>query len=426
MRALLARTRKTLDLAKPEDPDYAQLRCTVARAALFEAKLAPFEKADPWTKPLAELNLRYLALSQRAKELNETVTDKPIPLVESMTLEEPMEHKAAETKQEGEWTVVSGTEYLVPLTATATSGAPGRPLMTYPLSPGMVGSTRLASFAGLFDEYRWEQCEIEYVPTCPMTRAGAMVGFCTADVNEEPFNSETGVGVVRDAVSRPGAIANSVIARVKYGVSFPQQAVYYTANNEVPNLEVGGLFSVAAVSTIDVGDLGLTLLHYRVAFRQSTNQRATPDSNVRGPTTGSLSFTNEVINAGETMSNTATLFNPCTFGSGSSTESIACAVIASLSDGTFGPTWRNFHSDGEAIELMVGRRIWFRLDAASSALYWYSSLGAVLASPPPAYTYHDTYNGALVADSSFNFNAGTAPSMTWENIMSWQTRADFQ
>jgi len=130
-------------------------------------------------------------------------------------------------------------------------------------------------FSQLYDLFAWDELIIETVSMAPTSTPGGFMGFCDADVLDEQLIFETGSNVIQAGVAAPNNQIWSAFASSQVGINFPQQACYYTANTDNPNLMVAGLFHEESIGAVAASfPFHLVWLHYKARFFQSSGDRA--------------------------------------------------------------------------------------------------------------------------------------------------------
>jgi len=74
---------------------------------------------------------------------------------------------------------VRGTEALDPLITVPSNGP--QEVLTYQLNPMSTSFSRLASIAAIFEKFRWKKLRLRYLPNCPTTFVGSVLGYLEYD-----------------------------------------------------------------------------------------------------------------------------------------------------------------------------------------------------------------------------------------------------
>ncbi len=354
---------------------------------------------------LGELFLELDSVRTERSEHERTPGFEPEPIATAVELDsEMMKTEEKEESRDGA-TVVSGTTYLTTLATGSTTLVPGASGFVQPLSPSFFGGSRLTAFTNLFDLWRARKLVFEYVPLCPTTTPGAIVGYCEPDVmGDTQVVSPVGAGTVRDALARPGAEANSVFARMAYGISFPQQAWYYTSNNDSPNLSIAGNFNLLAASTLPAAtSYGLILCHYEIEFMQATQAQVASSISNYYPASMNADFSGAALVIDQAFYCPSSAFAVPGLGQGF----IGVGTVSNLNDATTPSIWRNltWGDARKALTVTYGTRLWFRLDVSGGSVIFYPSLGGAIAGANPSAS-------AVNGDCLYNANTLTPATST--------------
>jgi len=316
--------------------------------------------------------------SEALKKLEEGISH-PIPVINSFRLDSQMFHEEEKVEKSDDGVIVQGSEFLSSVVSGV--GGSGVPIFCHPLSPVAFGGGRLGAFADLYDMYQWTELIFEWIPTAGSDHGGSVVAFCDPDIMADASNAETGDAALRDATSRPGSEMNQIFLRTAYGVNFPQQAVFYTANTDSPNLMFSGLFSmikVGAMATQSITDaIGTIIVHYKIKFLQASSLRSTTFMNVY-PASGTVLWFgfNQTINQSFYVGAAAWegTFGLLPLGC------IGVCTVASFVDVTTPASWRSLRA-GEskyAVTVAIGTRLWFRKTPDNNSLLFFPSAGTAI------------------------------------------------
>jgi len=325
--------------------------------------------------------------------------EKPVPVMNTFTLSGEMDHHSETVKTEGESTVVEGSEYLGTITTTAACLA-GTCLFSMPITPALIGGARLAAMARLFDLYEILEMIIEYVPMCASTTAGNVIGFCTADIAENPMLEAVGEDVVRNAMARPGSATAQVFSRTGFAIALPQQAVYFTEQFEDANLAVAGSFYLTTPGDLVAAlPLGLMYCHYKVKFSQATFVDAA-QSPVSSIASSVWNFGGAALAAGQTYYLGAAFCTNLPLVP----DALYQMVIGSVTGGGVFNQVRTL--EGQPFELQAGTLVYTRWDEAGNNFALYPSFSAAASGTRDF--------GVLVSAGGYAVLAGR--SITFERI----------
>lgn len=165
---------------------------------------------------------------------------------------------------------VSGTDLLGAVTSVNAGNMPGDLLVIQPIAPGAFGTTRLSAYDTLYQRYRFLSLRIKYVPTCPVTTPGALIGYSDFDANNVLIaNSPENLKI---AAAHENEAPNQVSQPQWYDMSqagtftdlFTQSGVDGDSDER---LELQGYFYLIAASAL-TGNLacGNLYLEYEVLF----------------------------------------------------------------------------------------------------------------------------------------------------------------
>jgi len=382
-------------------------------ATLMAAQPARIKLRDDLQARIALAQKEYDAERAHFHDAAESY-EKPIPVTTSFEIPSKVfkEEERVEPTKDG--VLIAGTEFLGSFSTPAITVGGGGSLFTWPLSPAVFGGSRLQAFSQMYDMFRIVAMHFEYIPICPSSTAGALVGYTLSDIMDDPSSTRGGDVVTRDAVSREGAETNQVFKPTVYGVSLPQQALYYTTNQEVPNLMFAGLFNLLEVNPIAVNTtIGLINCHYEIEFLNASSIRfAGTTSRTIIDSSPSFVGLTETINQAFFVT-TAQWATPALIPG-----EIGEGVMTAANDGANGTTWRSLRTgdDRATVNLGQGIRLWFRLDSAGTNILFYPSLGAAIVGHDAA-TDPGTPSDAYI-NSATTTLAGTA-SITITGVRIW-------
>lgn len=105
---------------------------------------------------------------------------------------------------------ITGVEYVtqvsVNTTANTTPGVSGDIIYTLPLAPICLPGTDLYKEAQFWEKWRWNKVHIHYIPSCPSTTNGALIGWAETDIGRATFGIlSDGASRVREALARKSA-----------------------------------------------------------------------------------------------------------------------------------------------------------------------------------------------------------------------------
>lgn len=363
---------------------------------------------------LGPLLLEHAALQEserkREEELEHGEWEMPVPIATAVQLDSEMQRTEEKVDSRDGATIVAGCVYLNTITTGAQGPQAGSSIFAQPLSPTFFGGSRLTAFANLFDLWRARRLVFEWVPLCPTTETGAVVGYCEPDVMGDPLCvTAPGAANVRDAMARPGAESNSLYVRTAYGINFPQQAWYYTANNDVPNLSIAGVFNLLCVSGLNATtSFGMLLCHYEIEFMQATQTQVSSSIANYYPSSTVALFTGVSLVTNAAFFTTYANFAPATLVQGT----IGVGTVVSYNDQTTNQNWRSltFGDAKKAVTVTVGTRLWFRLDVSGANVIFYPSLGGVIGGANPGAAsqwgdcFYNTASNAAAAGTSLTFD----------------------
>jgi len=231
---------------------------------------------------------------------------------------------------------------------------------------------------------------------------------------DDPSCTESLDVVTRDAIAREGAETNQVFTRAQYAVNLPQQAVYYCANQENPNLMFAGLFSMIEINAIAVNTtIGMVTCHYEIEFLSASSIR------FAGQTVRTVSDNTCAI-TGQTMTiNQAFFATIANWGVNLAPGEVGVCVMTSFADGGANVAWRSlrFGDDRETLNLGQGVRLWFRLDSPGANILFFPADGGGLIGHDAA-TDPGTPSDALI--NSFTQAIPGVTTMSMTQIRIWK------
>jgi len=93
-------------------------------------------------------------------------------------------------------TSILGTDFISTISSIFSSSEgknsyaqPGDVLMSIPLNPKQIQSTRLQTMGSLYEKFLFRKCSIRYTPIAPSTTVGQLVGYVEYDVENQPPES---------------------------------------------------------------------------------------------------------------------------------------------------------------------------------------------------------------------------------------------
>lgn len=179
-----------------------------------------------------------------------------------------------------------GSEYLTPVSIpTAFYGTgpvvipAGGVLFSMPLNPLYFEGLRVGAELNNYSQFRIRRLAIEYVPTCPATQPGALVGVVMPGSTSNPTLSGSSQ-CLRDAMERPGAAAFGVFTPAVTGQGSDQLPWYDTETLDDSTLSVPGIFYLLAATDISGSttlsvDLGMLWMHYDIEVRDPAFENQT-------------------------------------------------------------------------------------------------------------------------------------------------------
>jgi len=373
------------------------------------------KEMDKLLEALVPLQKEKNELVKEAKAMSEKYSgdeEVAVPTQHTFKISGEMEEKEqTESSKDGE-TTISGSVFLQAVsTGTTANASAGSPLATWPLAPPYFGNSRLTSFAGLYDLYEWLECIIEWRPIVSANTGGTVVGYCQPDIMVDQSVFQLGSAEVRDALSHNGSDLNSLFMYAAYVISMPQQAVYYTANNEVPNLAIAGTFNMDTGNAAIPGAtaLGILFMHYKIRFFQPSAARVGTNNINTISTAQVVAFNAVVLTVNQAFFDVAAALNSIV----TTRQQIASLVVESFSDSTTPVSWRTLrYGDGASTMVIgVGTRLWCRMDTTGTSVIFYPSFGAaVIGTVGVAGSFNDGFYNTATNTT----NAGA--SITFNNI----------
>jgi len=361
--------------------------------------LLAFHVADKKDKNTSSsLAQRVLALTEEHEKEHEEhhddpITEHPVPVTTAIKIKHGLGHGEQSEQGHGDIVRIRGNAMLGMLATGSPAPPSGSCVFSWPLTPALFGDSRLTTLAQTFDLYKWHFCVVEWVPICPTSTAGAIIGFCSPDVMTDSTVLDSGNVMLRDAMSRQGSETNSVIERCAYNISLPQQQVYYTADTDVPNLMTAGTFQMVSVGSLAPNTtFGILYIHYDIEFSSPTSERvASTDVTTYGTTV--LAFNGNALTTNQAFFNGSAQFG--SIGTYLVRGMIGCCTVVTVTDVTTPITWRTLrYGEGTAnLSINVGTKLWFRVDVANNNVIYYPSFGAAIngANPSAANQYSDTF-----------------------------------
>jgi len=353
------------------------------------------------------------------KEEENPITEHPIPVTTAIKIKHGLNHGEQTESGHGDTIRIRGNAMLGMLATGSPAPPSGSCVFSWPLPPALFGDSRLTTLAQTYDLYKWHSCVMEWVPICPATTAGAVIGFCSPDAMSDATVLDSGNVMLRDAMSRQGSETNSIIERCAYNISVPQQQVYYTADTDVPNLMTAGVFTMVNVASLSPSTtFGILYAHYDLEFSSPTSERAT-SSDVVTYGVFTASFSTIVLTNNQAYA--TTLANMTGLTAGLVRGQIACGTVVEVTDSATPATWRLLRY-GEGVATMnvnVGIKLWYRLDVSGVNVIFYPSFGAALngANPSAANQYGDTFYNTTTVTCS----AGTGFKLDYNQIWTLPT-----
>jgi len=270
--------------------------------------------------------------------------------------------------------------------------------------------------ASLYDLWKIRKLIFEFVSFEGSAVGGAISAGVITDVNEDPYAFISGNAALRDMSERPGATDVQIFGATAFAFETPQQAVYYCANSDVPNLTWAGLFTVLQMNQIAASSIGAITLHYELEFLADSSAR-TPASSIPAVAGNLANFT--------ALTETANQAFFCAAGGGSMNVGltpgfVGSAVINAIVLGGVAAAFFSALKSGESSEpfsITVGRRIWFRLDGTGSNYLFYPSYGAAVGG-------HDSATdpgsiGSTIRNTATLATGANTPTLTFEQVSFW-------
>lgn len=302
---------------------------------------------------------------------------------ESMSHPEPATHAAPNGN-----IIISGSEYLgravVPAVNAGTSTLPAGGVLFYTqLSPLAFDGSRIKQLSQMFEQWRFHSLIIEYVPTCPTTTSGGIVGYCTGDIQQNTSLVQ-GDGGVREAFSRAGSLSLAVWEKGAFHMNKTQQEWYFTALVGEPELTIPGSFQLVANTDFAIStttqQLGQVFCHYVLEFRVPA---------VEDTAQFSYSQNNGNLNAAlvATAVQNPVNYPAANFGLGAAFQDegvIGYATVVAVDDtGPGNANWRTWASPttGDQYTIAPGMVLFFRYAANAGGFYYmFPSLGDAISS----------------------------------------------
>ncbi len=284
--------------------------------------------------------------------------------------------------------VISGSEYLgrvvVPYVSSGTGTVPAGGVLFYTqLSPLTFDGSRIRQLSQMYEQWRFSHLVIEYVPNCPTTSAGGLVGYCTGDISQNT-SLVTGDGGVREAFSRAGSMSMAVWEHGAFALNASQQKWYFTALNDTPELSIPASFQLISNTdftvTSSATQLGQIFCHYVLEFRVPSVEDNSAFS--YSASNGNLTFSGIARVADDAVVLPLANFAP---GAAFQDEGVVgyCTIVAADDTGPASAVWRTWASPvtGDTYTLGPGMLLFFRaiqLNAANKYWVFFPTLSAAL------------------------------------------------
>ncbi len=284
--------------------------------------------------------------------------------------------------------IVSGSEYLgrvvVPYVTAGSGTVPAGGCLFYSqLSPLSFDGSRIRQLSQMYEQWRFRSLVIEYVPNCPTTTAGGVVGYCTGDVSQNT-SLVVGDGGVREAFSRAGSLSMAVWEHGKFELQSTQQKWYFTALIGEPELSIPGSFMLISNTDFTVSttatQLGQIFVHYVIEYRVPSVEDTSSFNYAAGA--GSMNFAGVARGVGDAITIPAANFAP---GVSFQDEGVVgyCTIVACDDTGPGNANWRTWVSPatGDQYTMSNGMVLFFRWSqpgSASANWAFFPSLAAAL------------------------------------------------
>lgn len=327
------------------------------------------------------------------------------PIAEGHKIHGEMSHPSPKTHAEPNGNIaISGSEYLgrvvVPAVNAGTGSVPAGGCLFYTqLSPLSFDGSRINQLSQMFEQWRFNKLVIEYVPNCPTTTAGGVVGYCTGDIQQNQ-SLVTGDGGVREAFSRAGSLALPVWEHGAFHMNATQQKWYYTALVGAPELTIPGSFQLIANTDFSVTttavQLGQVWCHYDLEFRVPSVEDTAAFS--YSANNGNITFSGLTLSA-----NNIVAIPEANFPLGASFKDmgvVGYATIVAYDDTGPGTSqWRTWNSPatGDTFTLGPGMVLFFRYQLGLNSNTW---------------TFYPTLGDAISDVASADAQGGTAWTAT--------------
>lgn len=116
---------------------------------------------------------------------------------------------------------------------------PGDVVFDLKLNPASMAVTRMAKIASLFQKFKFTRCSLNYVPSCPATTPGSLLGFVQMDVSQDPV-AGGGATLLQIAASQYGAVSTNVYAPYSWALRNIDPALsYYVDAKQSPDERLG-------------------------------------------------------------------------------------------------------------------------------------------------------------------------------------------
>lgn len=307
--------------------------------------------------------------------------------------------------------IIRGSEFLAQISLPPNIGGnpvsvpQGGTLFTMPLNPLYSDGLRVARELSLYDQFRVKRFVVEYVPLCPSTQPGGIIGVVIPNASQNT-SLLGGQLATRDALSRPGSAIISAFKNAAIRENFQQQKWYYVNDDDDANLSIPGMLQI--MNALDYSSsgtaatpLGLLWLHYEFQVRSEAYTEPPP-----------LRF--NAPSSSIAMNSAATAHSPVTISSATfgvafkdqgvvGWFNIAAIDLGTLADPLFF-AWEN-PVTGVVTQLAPGMTIFFRYRAQSDLYLLYPSFG-------------DAMDDAAEDDRAFQWSAGVASTAS-RGIKAW-------
>jgi hypothetical protein len=129
--------------------------------------------------------------------------------------------------QNGDCLIFRGVEYVTAVKAySSTASSPGNPgdiIFMQPVSPMFLPGTELYKEAQCWSKWRFKNMAFHYIPSCPSTLSGGLIGFGQTDVSYSVFGLQTDENTrIREALARRGAKMFHPFMETKIDIPIPE------------------------------------------------------------------------------------------------------------------------------------------------------------------------------------------------------------